>query len=50
MVWMVSWLSDDYLREIAAHFASLHPPYPAPQRPPASAAQMARGDAARAGG
>ena len=31
MVYMVSGLSDAYLREIADFFAQQHPPYPAPQ-------------------
>lgn len=43
MVYMVSHLSDDYLREMAEHFASLHPPYPPPQPLQISAAQLARG-------
>lgn len=43
MAWMVAWMTDDYLREIAAHFAAQHPPYPPPQAPTAAAAQLARG-------
>lgn len=45
MTWMVSQLSDDYLREIADHFASVKAPYPAP--PPATlpAATLERGKA-----
>ncbi|MDP2264019.1 MAG: cytochrome c4 [Hydrogenophaga sp.] len=38
-------LSDDYLREIAGHFASLDLPYPPPQRPGMSADVLARGEA-----
>ncbi len=38
-------LSDDYLREIAAHFAQLDLPYPPPQRHEASAAVLQRGEA-----
>ena len=38
-------LTDDYLREIAAHFASLELPYPPPQAPTADAARLARGEA-----
>lgn len=34
---------DAYLREIAAHFAAIELPYPAPQRPSASPAELARG-------
>ncbi|MDQ3196517.1 MAG: c-type cytochrome, partial [Pseudomonadota bacterium] len=30
MTYMVAYMSDDYLREIAAHYARLQPPYPAP--------------------
>ncbi len=36
-------LSDAYLREIAAHFATLDLPYPPPQAPTADAAALARG-------
>jgi cytochrome c553 len=36
-------LSDDYLREIAAHFAGLELPYPAPQAVTAGADALARG-------
>jgi len=43
MVYMVSPLSDDYLREMADYFASLHPPYPPPQPLSAPAATLARG-------
>jgi len=53
MVYMVTGLTDDYLREIAHFFAQQHPPYPAPQTP-ASAQEMTlgaalvnKGDAAR---
>ncbi len=38
-------LSDAYLREIAAHFAALELPYPAPQPPTAPAAVLERGRA-----
>jgi cytochrome c553 len=43
MTWMVEHLSDDYLREIAAHFASRHPPYPAPLPPAVSPEVLERG-------
>lgn len=36
-------LTDDYLREIAAYFASLDLPYPAPQAPTGTEAERARG-------
>lgn len=38
-------LSDDYLREIAGHFATLDLPYPPPQRPAMPADVLARGEA-----
>lgn len=37
-------LSDDYLREIAAHFASLDLPYPAPPASDAPATALQRGE------
>ncbi|MEI7447588.1 MAG: cytochrome C [Burkholderiales bacterium] len=43
MTWMVEHLSDDYLGEIAAHFADRHPPYPPPPPPAASAEVLERG-------
>ena len=43
MTWIVDHLPEPYLREIAAHFASLHPPYPPPAPPAASAAELERG-------
>lgn len=43
MVYMVSNLSDDYLREMAEYFAGLHPPYPPPQPLQVPAATLARG-------
>jgi len=36
-------LPDAYLRDIAAYFAGLHPPYPAPARSRTDAAQLDRG-------
>jgi cytochrome c553 len=43
MTWMVDPLPDPYLREIAAHFAAQHPPYPPPVAPPVPAAMLERG-------
>ena len=37
-------LTDDYLREIAGHFASLALPYPAPQRATGSVDALSRGE------
>jgi cytochrome c553 len=45
MAYLVDLLSDDYLREIAAHFASLDLPYPPPAPRPADVALLARGEA-----
>lgn len=36
-------LSDDYLREIAQHFADQHPPFPAPQPSRATTAELLHG-------
>ncbi|MDO9315366.1 MAG: cytochrome C [Burkholderiaceae bacterium] len=44
MTALVDPLSDDYLREIAAHFAALEVPYPAPRRGTASAETLLRGE------
>lgn len=44
MTALVDPLSDDYLREIAAHFASLDVPYPAPQPVTANAQTLQRGE------
>jgi cytochrome c553 len=44
MTALIDPLGDDYLREIAAYFASLDVPYPAPQPAPASAATLQRGE------
>lgn len=43
MTYMVDHLSDDYLKEMAVYFSELHPPYPAPQKPNVSAAELERG-------
>jgi cytochrome c553 len=45
MAYLLDPLSDDYLREIAAHFAGLDLPYPPPQTRDAPAAALARGAA-----
>ena len=44
MTALVDPLSDRYLQEIAAHFAALEVPYPAPQRPAAAPATLQRGE------
>ncbi|MGQ3092479.1 MAG: c-type cytochrome [Roseateles sp.] len=41
---LIAPLSDAYLKELAAHFASLDLPYPAPQTPTLGAAELARGE------
>jgi cytochrome c553 len=45
MTYLVEHLSDDYLKEIAAHFASLDLPYPPPQPAAAEPALLQRGEA-----
>jgi cytochrome c553 len=45
MTYLVDPLSDAYLHEMAAHFASLDLPYPAPARTDADPALRARGEA-----
>lgn len=42
---LVAPLSDDYLKALAGHFASLDLPYPPPQKPTLAAAELARGEA-----
>jgi cytochrome c553 len=44
MSYMVRYMPDGYLHEIAHYFASQHPPYPAPESADASAAVLARGE------
>jgi cytochrome c553 len=43
MTWMVSRMSDDYLREVAAYFASVDLPYPPPEQVQPSATVLERG-------
>lgn len=43
MTYMVDHLSDDYLKEMAVYFSQLHPPYPVPQPPNVTAAELERG-------
>ncbi len=45
MRYLLDHLSDDYLRAIAQHFASLDLPYPPPLPPQGDAATLARGEA-----
>jgi cytochrome c553 len=44
MAYLLDHMSDEYLREIAAYFASLDLPYPPPQTTNAPAATLARGE------
>ncbi|KAG0162751.1 hypothetical protein DFQ30_001364 [Apophysomyces sp. BC1015] len=43
MNYLVTYLSDDYLRKIAEYFSNQRPPYPAPSQPTVSASTLARG-------
>jgi mono/diheme cytochrome c family protein len=43
MVYLVQYMSDDYLREIAGYFAEVELPYPPPQSTALTAAESARG-------
>ena len=43
MNYLVTYLSDDYLREIAQFFSQQHPPYPAPAKPTVSETVLAHG-------
>src|SRR4051812_29665394 len=45
MVYMVRYLSDDYLDEIAAYYASLQPGFPTPIAPVTSSQALSRGEA-----
>ncbi|WP_459624882.1 c-type cytochrome [Burkholderia sp. 3C] len=45
MNYLLTYLGDDYLHEIAAHFSNEHPPYPPPTQPNVSADVVARGQA-----
>ncbi len=45
MTWLVEHLPDDYLHEIAEHFATLDLPYAPPQTSGAPAADLAQGEA-----
>ena len=48
MTYLVSNLPDAYLREIAAHFANLHPPYAPPATLAVAPAVIERGQIGRA--
>jgi len=43
MNYLVTYLSDDYLREIAVYYAQLRPPYPAPEPSKASVSLLKQG-------
>jgi cytochrome c553 len=43
MNYLLAYLPDSFLRQIAEYFASQHPPYPAPGAPDVDAAELARG-------
>jgi len=43
MNYLVTYLSDDYLHEIATYFSQQRPPYPTPAQPTVSASTLARG-------
>ncbi|MEO8751165.1 MAG: c-type cytochrome [Casimicrobiaceae bacterium] len=45
MVYFVRHLSNDYLMEIATHYAKLQPPFPTPIQPAATKDALARGEA-----
>lgn len=45
MNYLLTYLGDDYLHEIAVHFSNEHPPYPPPTPPNVSADVVARGQA-----
>jgi cytochrome c553 len=43
MNYLVTYLSDDYLHQIATYFSKQRPPYPAPAKPTVSSTTLARG-------
>lgn len=45
MNYLVAYLPDDYLKEMAEHFAAQRPPYPPQERPAAGKATLDRGQA-----
>ena len=44
MVYLVQYMTDDYLREIAQYFSTLQLPYPAPEAAAATPAELARAE------
>lgn len=45
MNYLLAWMPDDYLREMAEHYARLNPPYPPHELDPVPAPVLARGQA-----
>src|SRR6201990_202353 len=43
MNYLVTYLSDDYLHQIATYFSQQRPPYPPPAKPTVSSSTLARG-------
>ena len=44
MVYLVRYLSDEYLREIATYYSKLQPPFPPPTAPTVTKDALARGE------
>ena len=50
MNYLLAYLPDPYLKQMADHFASLRPPFPAPEIPTVSKEILARGEAIASNG